>query len=464
MSKRTLPHSKEAEQSLLGAMIKDPERVVPEAIEAIENPESFYLDKHRIIFRIMKQMFYDGQEIDEVTLVQELGEDNLEQIGGEKYLAEIAVNVPSVENAREYADVIKDKHARRELIRFCSDVGEDARNMDGDTDELLERAEEELFRIREGQMRDELLPSRDVMSDVLTDIEAAAEHEGDVIGTPVGLPEFDEMTGGLKEEQLIILAARPGMGKTSLALNMIEHIGVEERLPAAIFSLEMGKVQLLKRIIASRSEVDFGRLDNGTMRDDEWTRVKETMDLLEDAPIYLDDTPVLDVLTAKAKARRLASKIDQDLGVLVIDYLQLMQSHERTDSREQEIAGISRGLKRLAMELEIPVLILAQLNRQLEQRQDKRPQLADLRGSGAIEQDADIVTFLYREYEYSEKEEDLGQAEFIVAKHRNGPSGTIDLTWVPENMRFKPRARPSQESQEEQEDVEPVPEEEPLDF
>lgn len=441
---RTLPNNTEVERSLLGAMLLSPS-AINRALEVLPGPEVFYEPSHRIIFQTILDMFERDQNVDAVTVAEELESQNrLEDAGGSSYLAELVNSVPSHAHAEEYAEVIHDKAVGRRLIETCTEIIEIAYDQTEDVSNLLDQAEQLIYNVQENRVNKGLDPLESIIKQTFEDLEQAMESDTTTMGLSTGFSDFDDMTSGLNENQLMIIAARPGMGKTSLALNIAQNVALEEEEPVALFSMEMSQTALAQRLLASESRVAYSKLQDGTISEREHRKVMNGLLRLGDAPIYLDDTANLSVRDIKAKALRRAS--ESNLSLIIVDYLQLMQAPDTADSREQQVSTLSRGLKKIAMDMELPVIALAQLNRQPERRgSDKRPKLADLRGSGAIEQDADIVSFVYREYEYSGKEEDRGFAEWLLRKQRNGPTGTIELSFIDDYMRFEDMSREAPE-------------------
>lgn len=436
---RFSPFSLEAEQSVLGSMLLT-ERAVSRAIDAIDTPDYFHRKSHRIIFELIQEMFEDEVEIDGVTVVEKLqANDRLEEVGGSSYIAELVNSVPAPAHVEDYAEIVREKYVLRQLIETCTDIIEMSYEESEGVDTLLDRAEKKIFSVRKNQIQGGLEQIRYAIDSMVDELNETHQGEEGVTGIETGYSLFDNMTTGLQKNQLMILAARPGMGKTSFALNLAKNVGVESDEPVALFSLEMSKTALAMRLLSSESKVAFKKIRSGKLSDRDYKRINNAMARLTEAPIFVDDTPSLNVLEMKAKVRRM--KAEHGLSMAIVDYLQLMDSVGRAESREQQLAGISRGLKKLAMELEIPVLALTQLNRRVEHRDNKRPKLADLRGSGAIEQDADLVCFVHRDYVFTQKEEDKGRAELIVGKQRNGPTGPVPLTFRAEHMSFEESTR-----------------------
>ncbi|MGM0381632.1 MAG: replicative DNA helicase [bacterium] len=433
---RQPPSSPEAEQAVLGSMMLS-EQAVSNALDELNDPKYFYKNAHRIIFEAISEMFEEGREIDAVTLGEKLADDDqLEEAGGSNYLAELVNSVPSVAHVAHYAEIVKKNYMHRALIDTCSDIIEMSFNRHENAEDLVDKAEKMIFSVKQDRVSEGVTAIGDIIKETFEEVDEAANREGVISGIKTGYTKFDSMTSGFQKNQLIIIAARPGMGKTSLALNMAQNIALDEEEPVVMFSMEMSNSALTKRLLASSARVSYSKLRSGKISEADWDRLANAMMRLGDAPIYLEDSANLNVLQMKAKARRLQA--NHGLSLAIVDYLQLMDAVGPAESNEQRLSNISRGLKQLAMELEIPVLALTQLNRQVEHRGgDKRPQLADLRGSGAIEQDADVVGFVYRPFIYTKKEEDKGYAEVILGKQRNGPTGSVPLSFIDEYMRFE---------------------------
>ncbi len=433
---RRPPSSPEAERALLGAMLLS-EKAVSRALDVISSSDYFYSDSHSTIFDAVSKMFDEGSKIDGVTLAENLEDNNLlESVGGANYIAELVNTVPSVGHVEHYAQIIKKHFMLRSLIETCSDIIEMSYGRQENAEELVDRAESMIFSVKQERNKEGMSPVGDIIKDTFEEIDRASQRDGVIAGLKTGYTKLDNMTSGFQANQLLIIAARPGMGKTSLALNIAQNIALQEKEPVGLFSLEMSKTALTMRLLSSEARVPASSLRSGKVSESDWQRLGNSMMRLGEAPIYLDDSANLNVLQMKARTRRLLA--DKGLSLVIVDYLQLMDPVGNAESNEQRLAQISRGLKQLAMELKIPVLALTQLNRQVEHRGgDKRPRLADLRGSGAIEQDADVVGFVYRPFVYTQKEEDRGYAELIIAKQRNGPTGTIPLSFGAEYMRFE---------------------------
>jgi replicative DNA helicase len=433
-AERSLPHNLEAEKCVLGAILIQNEsfNLAAELIDA----RDFYRDAHRRIFDKMVALSERGQPIDFVTLREELSRaGELDDIGGPAYVASLADGVPRSANVEHYARIVKEKSTLRNLIHSATRIVTEAYDADRDADLLLDEAEKAIFEIAEDRIRAGFVPLRDLVQSSFTTIEKLQEHKGLVTGVPTGFVDFDEMTSGLQPSDLVIVAARPSMGKTSLVLNMAAHVGTQTQMTVGIFSLEMSKEQLFMRMLTSEARIDAHRFRGGFLSESDYGRLSQALGTLADARVFIDDSAAIGVLEMRAKARRLAA--EHSLHLLIIDYIQLMQGRGRFDNRQQELASISRSLKGLAKELHVPIVALSQLSRAPESRADHRPQLSDLRESGALEQDADVVAFIYREDQYEPTEENQGIAELIVGKQRNGPTGTIRLAFIREYTRFE---------------------------
>ena len=429
------PHAIEAEMALLGSMILDG-LVIGEVVQILKGKEDFYKPSHAAIYQVLVDLYDKNQPIDAVHLQQMLKDrGELENIGGIKYLVELFESVPSATSAAYYARLVREKSILRKLIEAAGNVLFEAYTSSDPVDDLLDRAEQQIFDLTETKSTTDASDLHSLIQETYTRLET---HDGRAIsGLATGFIELDEMLSGLQSGELLILAARPSMGKTALALNIAEHIGVTSKQPVAIFSLEMSKQQLAQRLLCSRSGVDSQRLRRNMIRADDWAVLQNACGQLSDAPIFIDDTPGLTLLGLRAKARRLAQR--HHIQAIFIDYLQLMTAGSRTDSREQEVSTISRGIKALAREIKVPVVCLSQLNRQTANREGHRPIMSDLRESGSIEQDADVVMMLHREDYYRRKEEghvDDNIAELIIAKQRNGPTGTVKLHFQSATTRF----------------------------
>jgi len=431
------PQSLEAEEAVIGGILLD-NTALDRALELVR-PDDFYRESHRKIMRAALELSERSEPIDLVTLADVLKARNeLQDVGGAAHLAELAEKVPTAANVAYYARMVKEKSILRSLIQTATDIATRGYESQADVDEFLDHAEHQIFEISERKVRPTFFRIRDIMVDSMRAIEQLYERKELVTGVPTGFHEFDKKTAGLQASDLIVIAGRPSMGKTAFAMNIAAHAALQANTGVAVFSLEMSKEQLVLRMLCGEARVDQSKVRAGFAAERDFPKLALAASRLADAPIYIDDTPALSVLELRAKARRLKRDPQSKLGLIVVDYLQLMRGHA-TDSREQEISGISRSLKGLAKELSVPVIALSQLNRQVEQRGDKKPVMADLRESGAIEQDADVVAFLYRPIVYDKTAEERA-AEVIIAKQRNGPIGTVPLTFMSEYTRFENQA------------------------
>lgn len=399
-------------------------------------PEDFYRDAHRRIFDKIIALSERGAAVDFVTLKEELARaGDLDAVGGPAYVASLVDGVPRATNVEHYAKIVKEKSVLRNLISAANTIVVDAYEADQDAAEILDRAEQSIFRIAEGRIRSGFVSLYDIAQDSVEAIQKAHEEKQLITGVPTGFEELDNLTSGFQKGDLIIVAARPSMGKTSLALNIAQHVGTKVKKTVGVFSLEMSKEQLFLRMLSSEAQIDGHRLRTGFLRTDDWEMLTHALGVLGEAKVFIDDTPSIGVLEMRAKARRLAA--EHGLHLLVIDYIQLMQGRGRFDNRTQELGAISRSLKGLAKELSVPVVVLSQLSRAPEARSDHRPLLSDLRESGALEQDADVVLLIYREDAYNREAETQGVAEIIIAKQRNGPTDTVKLAFIRERTRFE---------------------------
>jgi replicative DNA helicase len=434
---RVPPHSLEAEIAVLGGVLLEPQ-ALPAALEILQ-PECFYKNAHRLVFQAALQLFERGEAVDIVTVTDQLRRmEKLDAAGGTVTLSTLLSSVATAANIQHHARIVFEKYLARCLISAAKDIVEEGYNDRTPTPELLDRAQGRIFEINEGRVREGFAHIKDVVLHTFRQIEAM-QSDPDARNTiPTGFDDLDALLVGLHNSDLIIVAARPSMGKTSLVLSMVQNVAIDHKHPVAFFSLEMSKEQLAMRMLCSEARVDNHRMRKGAIKQYEWQNLTKAASLLTSAPIYIDDTPGLNVIQMRAKARRL--KLEKGLRLVVVDYLQLMQAHERQENRVQEISAISRSLKALAKELDVPVVALSQLSRAVESRGgSKRPMLSDLRESGAIEQDADVVLFIYREEVYDrECPEDLkGVAEIIIGKQRNGPIGEAKLKFFSEYTRFE---------------------------
>lgn len=428
---RLPPHSPDAESSVLGAILIHPEAMV-RAVEVLD-PEDFYQDSHRLIFECAVNLFNRTQPVDVVTVGEELRQQNLlDRVGGLPYLMDLADLVPTAAHVDHYARFVKDTATLRRLIDTATRLVTESYKGELTPRELLDRAQQELFALTQSGQRD-VVKLHDVLIETFNRLEQLYENKGKLVGVPTGFHDLDRLTAGLQRSDLIIVAARPSMGKTMLCLNLARYVAVHEKVPVAIFSLEMSREQLALRLLSAESDLPAQRLRTGELDGDMWGQLSRALGHLSEAPIYIDDTPGISALELRAKARQL--RVQQQIGLVIVDYMQLMQGR-RSENRQQEISDISRSLKALARELDVPVVALSQLSRAVESRNDKRPMLSDLRESGAIEQDADIVAFLYREDYYSKDTDNPDVTELIIAKQRNGPTGTVKLLFKKEVGKF----------------------------
>jgi len=433
------PQNLEAERSVLGSILIDGE-ALGVAIETIDQ-SSFYEDAHRKIYSTMIDLYNERKNIDLITLSDKLKDNGLlKDVGGVSYLTQLIDLVPTAANIEYYAHIVKEKNIQRQLIKSATQIVSESYESGTRVDELVDRAEKLIFEIATSRERHKSIHIKELIKDSIETIDKLYQRKEYVTGIPTGYKEFDKMTSGLQESDLIIIAGRPSMGKSSLAICMAEYAAVEKKIPVAFFSLEMSKEQLVQRLLCSHARVDAHKVRSGFLSPSDWPHLTAAAGKLSAAPILIDDTPAISALELRAKARRLKSTYD--IKLIVLDYLQLMRGSMGSESRQQEISEISRSIKALARELNIPVIAISQLSRAVESRQDHRPQLSDLRESGAIEQDADLVALLMREEYYNPTEENRGIADCIIAKQRNGPVGTIKLTFIKEYMRFENLAHP----------------------
>jgi replicative DNA helicase len=428
------PQALEAEQAVLGSMLTSKE-AVSKAMQWVSAGQ-FYKDAHVRIFSCMVNLFEKGEPIDAISVVDRLKKKkDLESVGGAYYITGLAESVPTTANVEYYAKIVLEKHTLRRLIQVSHEVSKEAFEDAQDVDDILDSAESAIFNISEKRLRGGFEHIDPILQNTFEELDKIATNPGTVTGVPSGLMDLDAITSGFHSGELIIVAGRPGMGKTALALTMGRNTAVMDKTGVGIFSLEMANHQLAMRLLCAEGRVDSHLVRTGKLPKSQWKNLSIAVGQLAEAPIYLDDTAAMSVLEVRAKARRL--KAEHDVGLLIVDYIQLMTGPKGAESRQQEISQISRSLKALAKEIEVPVIGLSQLSRAVESRSDRRPQLSDLRESGAIEQDADVVIFLYRPWVYSQEEDDRGKATIIVAKQRNGPTGTIEATFIDRFARFE---------------------------
>jgi len=434
------PQNLDAESSVIGAVLLDKEALLS-AVEILA-PEDFYDQRNATIFRAILALFEKRTPIDLVTLTDQLErEKELENAGGRSYIVSIVNSTPSAANVVHYANIVRDKAILRRLITSAVTISGLGFDEEEDVSVVLDKAEQSLFAVSQRFFRQKFIPLKDVLTEAFDRIDKIHKEKGALRGLPTGFRDLDAKLAGLQKSDLIIIAARPSMGKTSLALNIAEHISVEEKIPVAFFSLEMSKEQLVDRLISSQAGVDSWKLRTGNLSDEDFPKIGYAMGTLSEAPFFIDDSPGLTVTEIRAKARRL--QMEENLGVVFVDYLQLIEGHKTSGdiNRVQEISEISRSLKNLARELNVPVVAMSQLSRAVEHRPNKRPQLSDLRESGSIEQDSDVVAFIYREDYYDDKTDKKGITEILIRKHRNGPIGNVELFFNAEQMRFRDLAK-----------------------
>lgn len=436
------PQNVEAEMAVLGSMLLDRDAIA-QAIETLD-AGYFYKDAHRKIYSAVLELFDENKGVDIVTLIEKLKKTNsLDAAGGPAYITNISSSVPTTANFVHYAKIVKEKALLRNLITTATQIVTSCYDTSQDIDTLLDKSEQLIFDVSQKKVESRFSPLREVIKSSIETIDNLYQRKENITGLATGYRDLDIKTAGFQPSDLIVLAARPSMGKSALASCIVEHVGVVEKEPVAFFSLEMSKEQLVQRMLCSHARVDAHKVRTGFLSQADWPRLVSAAGKLSEAPIYIDDSPGSTVLEIRAKARRLKAQFD--IKLIVLDYLQLMQGPSHSDNRQQEISEISRSLKALARELNVPLIAISQLSRAVEQRTDHRPQLSDLRESGAIEQDADLVLLLLREEYYNQTEENKGTAELIVAKQRNGPVGSLNLAFLGEYMRFENLAPKSEE-------------------
>ena len=432
--KRILPHSIEAEQSVIGSMLMDKDAVIV-ALDMISS-EDFYSRQYAVLYETMLELFNEGKEMDLVVIQDRLREKNVApELSSLDFIKEIITTVPTSANIKYYATIVKEKSTLRKLIKLNEDIANSCYVGSDSLEDILARTEKDIFELLQSRTAKDIRPIEDIAKNVLYRIEAASRTREVVTGIPTGFIDLDYKTSGLQPSDLVLIAARPSMGKTAFVLNMVQHIAMKKELPCMIFSLEMSSEQLVQRMIAMETGIDSQKLRTGNLNDNDWDPLIRGIVDVSDSKIIIDDTPGISVGELRSKCRKV--KLEKGLSIVIIDYLQLMTgSSKRSENRQQEISEISRSLKALAREIKAPVVALSQLSRACETRPDHRPMLSDLRESGAIEQDADIVMFLYRDDYYHKDTEHPNEAEVIIAKQRNGPIGTVNLMWKPETTRF----------------------------
>jgi replicative DNA helicase len=431
------PHSLEAEQAVIGGLLLD--NLAWDRVSDRVSESDFYRHDHRLLFRAITNLARANQPFDFVTLKENLkAQGELENAGGEFYLYELAQNTPSAANIGAYADIVRERSIFRQLIGVSTEIAENAYRPEGrKASEVLDEAEQKVFSIGEQMSRGSgPVAIGELLAKAVDRVEYLYHTPDALTGVPTGFTDFDDMTAGLQPADMVIIAGRPSMGKTTFAMNIGEYVAYKEQKPVLIFSMEMPGESLAMRMLSSMSSIDQGKIKTGRLDDHDFHRLASTLTMMSNTPMYIDDTPALTPNEMRARARRLAKQFDGKLGLIILDYLQLMQVPGLRDNRVAEISEISRSIKTVAKELNVPIIALSQLNRSLEQRADKRPVMSDLRESGAIEQDADLIVFIYRDEVYYEDSRDKGTAEIIIAKHRNGPTGKVRLTFLGQYTRF----------------------------
>ena len=431
--KRVLPHSVEAEQSVIGSMIMDRDAIMT-ASEVITS-EDFYQSQYGVLFDAMLELYNEGKPVDLVTLQERLREKDVPpEISSLEFVRDLLDAVPTSANVRHYATIVQEKSMLRKLIKVNEDIANTCYLAREKTEDILEETEKKIFDLLQYRSTGDFVPIKQVVSNALDKIEKASKNKGTVTGIPTGFIDLDYKTSGFQPSDLILIAARPSMGKTAFVLNVAQHMAFKEGKTVAIFSLEMSKEQLVNRLFSLESKVDSQALRTGNLTDEDWAKLIEGAAVVGKSNLIIDDTPGISIAELRSKCRKF--KLEHDLGIIIIDYLQLMSGGKHSESRQQEISEISRSLKAVARELNVPVVALSQLSRAVEQRPDHRPMLSDLRESGAIEQDADVVMFLYRDDYYNKDTDKKNIAEVIIAKQRNGPIGTVELVWLPNYTKF----------------------------
>lgn len=431
--KKIMPHSVEAEQSVIGSMMMDREAIL--TASELLTADDFYEKQLGIFFSVLTELYQEGIEADLITIQEKLRLRKVpEELSSLEYLSNLVDVVPTSANVKYYANIVYEKSQLRQFIKVSEGLVNSCYLDKEEVSEIFSRAEKEIFALLQAKQSSDLTPISEIVVKALENIEAAASNRGSVTGISTGFYDLDYKTAGLQPSDLVLIAARPSMGKTAFVLNLAEHIAVKNRITTAIFSLEMSKVQLVNRILAMHSHVDSQKIRTGDLDDGQWQELVTSARVIGDSQLIIDDTPGISIAELRSKCRKL--KLERDLKLVIIDYLQLMSGGKKTESRQQEISDISRSLKALAREINCPVIALSQLSRAVEQRDDKRPMLSDLRESGAIEQDADVVMFIYRDEYYHKDTDQQGITEIIIGKQRNGPTGTVKLGWVSELTKF----------------------------
>ena len=435
--KKIMPHSMEAEQAVIGSMLMD--RDAMESALEILQPDDFYGRQYGTLFQAIRELNTENKPVDLVTLQERLKENNVpEELAGMDFIREVLGSVPTSANVKYYAKIVKEKSLMRRLIRTTEEITAQCYQGTDNVEALMDSTEKKIFNLMQSRGGGDFTPIRQVVINALERIEAASKQNGSITGVSTGFIDLDYQTSGMQPSDLILVAARPSMGKTAFVLNMAQHMAFRDNITTAIFSLEMSKEQLVNRLFSLESKVDAQVLRNGRLEDSDWERLIESAEIIGNSNLIIDDTPSISIAELRSKCRKY--KMEMNLGVIIIDYLQLMSGSsggKSSTSRQQEISDISRSLKAVARELNVPVIALSQLSRAVEQRDDKRPMLSDLRESGAIEQDADVVMFIYRDDYYNPDTEDKNIAEIIIAKQRNGPVGEVELVWIPQYTKFE---------------------------
>ena len=439
LMKRVLPHSAEAEQSVIGSMLMDRDAII--AASEIITPDEFYQHQYGVMFEAMVELFNEGKPVDLVTLQDRLKEKDVPpEVSSLEFVRDIITTVPTSANVRSYANIVHEKAVLRKLIKINEEIANTCYAGKEKLEDILAQTEKSIFDLLQSRAGGDFVPIRQVALNVLEKIEVASRNPGSVTGIPTGFNDLDYKTSGMQPSDFILIAARPSMGKTAFVLNLVDYVAVRNHMPCMIFSLEMSKEQLVNRMLSMESNVDSQKLRTGSLTDADWDAVVEGIGIIGGSKLIIDDTPGISITELRSKCRKM--KLEYGLSMVIIDYLQLMSGSGKSgDNRQQEISEISRSLKALARELNAPVVALSQLSRACETRQDHRPMLSDLRESGAIEQDADVVMFLYRDDYYNKDTDKPNVAEVIIAKQRNGPIGTIELLWRPEYTKFVNMAR-----------------------
>ena len=440
--KRVLPHSLEAEQSVIGSMVMDREAII--TASEIVTADDFYQHQYGVMYESMVELFNEGKPVDLVTLQNRLKEKDVPpEVSSLEFVRDIITTVPTSANVKYYATIVKEKAVLRRLIRVNEEIANDCYLGRDPLETILADTEKKIFDLLQSRSSGDFVPIRQVALNVLENIEKASKTKETVTGVPTGFIDLDYKTSGFQPSDFILIAARPSMGKTAFVLNVVDHVAVKRGIPCMVFSLEMSKEQLVNRMLSMESNVDSQKLRTGTLTDSDWDAVVEGVGIIGGSKLIIDDTPGISISELRSKCRKM--KLEHGLGMVIIDYLQLMTgSGKSSDNRQQEISEISRSLKALAREMQAPVVALSQLSRACETRTDHRPMLSDLRESGAIEQDADVVMFLYRDDYYNKDSEMKDMAEVIIAKQRNGPIGTVNLVWMPQYTKFANATRPGQ--------------------